>query len=237
VTLEIGGVIVERGHGEGAFRLEVPSFVLRRGECLAVTGPSGCGKSTLLDVLGLIRAPDQAKVIEFRDPHGKRSDVSAIWRRRGADDLAGLRARHIGYVLQSGGLLPFLNVRENIHLSLRVLGVSDRTLVAELVEKLGIGKLQGKMPAQLSIGERQRVAIARALAHRPALLLADEPTAALDPFQGAEVIDLLIGLVTKLQSSAVIVSHDWNMIRAKGLPEISPEIGRQGNGSTSRFSH
>ncbi len=237
VTVEIGGASVARGHGEGAFCLDVPSFVLRRGECIAVTGPSGSGKSTLLDVLGLIRAPDRVDVFQLFDHDGGSSDVSAMWRRRAENELAGLRARHIGYVLQSGGLLPFLNVRDNIHLSLRVLGQVNPNLVAELVDKLALGRLLDKMPAQLSVGERQRVAIARALAHRPALLLADEPTAALDPYQGVEVIDLLVALVNELQSSAVIVSHDWNLVRNKGLPEVSPSIGRQGRGSKSSFHH
>ena len=119
-TLEMKGVAVQRGTGTGAFRLEVPSFSVAAGECVAITGPSGSGKSTLLDVLGLIRAPDEADSFGFQEPDGNKQDLAAIWRNRGADGLAPLRARHIGYVLQTGGLLPFLDVRRNIEISQRV---------------------------------------------------------------------------------------------------------------------
>ncbi len=180
-TLELTGVALQRGTGPASFRLELPAFAIRPGECLAVTGPSGSGKSTLLDILGLIRSPDTVDAFLFRDRAGDLRDLAKVWRRQGADGLAPLRAQYVGYVLQTGGLLPFLNVRQNIRVSQRVLGVHDHALLEKLVKALGIVGLMDKVPAQLSIGERQRVAIARALAQRPALLLADEPTAPLDP--------------------------------------------------------
>jgi putative ABC transport system ATP-binding protein len=216
----------------GDFVLEIPSFEVARGTCVAVTGPSGSGKSTMLDLLGLVLRPERAGVFELGG-----ADVGALWQRDDADALAALRAQHIGYVLQTGGLLPFLDAAGNIRLSPRLLGVApDEALVARLVDTLGIGGLLRKMPRALSIGERQRVAIARALAHRPALVLADEPTAALDPVQGRRVMALLIGLCAELGVTAVVVSHDWEVVRELAVREVRAEPVAGGDGATARIT-
>jgi putative ABC transport system ATP-binding protein len=132
--------------------------------------------------------------------------------------LSRIRARSIGFVLQTGGLLPYLDVGGNISLNRRLLGLPPAgDLIDHLVQALEIDHLRAKKPQQLSIGERQRVSIARALAHQPVLLLADEPTAALDPVLAERVMDLMLGLVNELGSAAVIATHEADRVRAPGV--------------------
>ncbi len=226
LVLNVWGTSRRRGNGADGFCLEVPRLAVRRGECVAITGPSGSGKSTLLDVLGLVLAPDRADGFSLKPGDGAPIDVARLWREGDRDALARLRARHIGYVLQTGGLLPFLPAIDNIRLSPSILGLDDggsEGAVERLIEALGIRPLLAKKPHALSIGERQRVAIARALAHRPALLLADEPTAALDPGQALGVMKLLLELIHRFRSTAVIVSHDWDLVSALGLRQVRAE--------------
>lgn len=236
VVLALRQVVRRRGTGPDGFTLEIPSFTVRRGECVALTGPSGCGKSTLLDLLGLVLKPDGAETFLLHGRSGDEVvDVAALWRDNRSAAMAAVRAESIGYVLQTGGLLPFLPARDNIVLSRRLLGMTEDGLVKHLVERLRIGHLLAKKPRALSIGERQRVAIARALAHRPALLLADEPTAALDPAHAVEVTELLLELIAGLNSTAIIVSHDWGLVRSLGLREIQAIPMRRGSASATRF--
>lgn len=227
----------QRGNGEDGFLLEVGSFAVDPGECLALTGPSGSGKTTMLDLLGLVLRPDAASTFQFRGRDGKLVDAASLWRRNQSDGLADVRAVNIGYVLQTGGLFPFLTARENICLSRTLLGMEEDGLVEHLAARLRITHLLRKKPSALSIGERQRVAIARALAHEPVLLLADEPTASLDPQQAVEVTGLLLELVAELRMAAVIVSHDWELVRSLGLREVRAAPYEAENGvAATRFA-
>jgi putative ABC transport system ATP-binding protein len=218
--LELQGVQRSRGEGNNTFRLCVNHFRLEAGQCLAVTGPSGSGKSTFLDLLGLVLRPDKADVFKFRTHDRKLFDVGAGWRNGLDRELSMLRAREVGYVLQTGGLLPFLNARQNIAISQSLLSDRDDAFVDELQSRLDIFSVATKMPHELSIGERQRVAIARAFAHRPHLVLADEPTASLDPKQGKHVLLQMLSLVQISSSALVIVTHDWGMVRSLGIKEL-----------------
>lgn len=196
LVFSLRGVGKRRPGGE-RFHLRLAAFDVPRGQLLALIGPSGCGKSTALDLLACALKPDfqeadgrrPAARFCFAPTPERREDVLAAWRRGGTDALAALRLRHLGYVLQTGGLLPFLSARENILLHCRCLDMvkQRREAVSALVERLGIGHLLKQYPATLSVGERQRVAIARALAHGPGVVLADEPTAALDQIGRAHV--------------------------------------------------
>jgi putative ABC transport system ATP-binding protein len=225
MVLSVVDATRQRG-GDDGFLLHVPRLGVRRGECVAITGPSGCGKSTLLDFLGLVLRPDRCAAFDLQTPDGHVVDVARLWRHNDQGALAQVRAQHIGYVLQTGGLLPFLRTRDNIRLSRSLLGLDNADgLVEQLAEALKIKHLLGKKPQALSIGERQRVAIARALAHRPAFLLADEPTAALDPGQALQVMKLLLALVQHFQITAIIVSHDWELVRSLGLRQVRAEAG------------
>ena len=227
-----------RGTGLDSFVIEVPSFDVAAGACVAVTGASGSGKSTLLDLLGLVLRPDTSERFVLRGAGGEETDIAALWKRGDRNALATVRAHSIGYVLQTGGLLPFLRADENIRLSRRLLGLdAEDALVARLVDVLGLDRLLRRTPQALSGGERQRVAIARALAHRPALLLADEPTAALDPGQAVTVMELLLALVREIGCTAIIVTHDWDLVQALGLEEVRAVPTATPEGSASRFSH
>ena len=176
------------------FELRVAGFELAAGEIVAVVGRSGCGKSTFLDLVGLALAPDRSASFDFMDASGQCFDIAGLWDRDAGDTLAAIRRQSCGYVPQGGGLFPFLTVLENICLAQRLLAVTDPGHVAQLMDQLGIMKLASSRPPDLSFGERQRVAIARALAHKPALMLADEPTAALDPENGENVMRLMLDL-------------------------------------------
>lgn len=213
-VLQLRNIVCQRGDEKSGLRLEIPSFSLLAGEAIAVTGPSGCGKSTLLDLVGLALRPAQGG-----DFHLMGHSIFSL----NEKSRSRLRAHHIGYILQTGGLLPFISVRDNIRLSLDLLGLpSDRA--RPLVETLGLASLLDKKPASLSIGERQRVAIARALAHRPSLVLADEPTASLDPNQAAKVVELMLSLAREMGLSLLIVSHDWDLLADFNLPRIEAEL-------------
>jgi len=235
-AVELRGIGLRRGRGADGFALEIDSLRIRQGECVALTGPSGSGKSTLLDLLGLVLRPERMETFLLRDAQGGLADIGALWRARDRDALAAIRASSIGYVLQTGGLLPFLPARENILLSRSLLGLPEDHLAQRLAERLRVAHLLSKKPGALSVGERQRVAIARALAHRPTLMLADEPTAALDPIHAVEVMELMLELAAELGATAVVVTHDWDLARSLGLREIPAEPLQRGEGCATRFA-
>ncbi|WP_455911245.1 ABC transporter ATP-binding protein [Pseudomonas putida] len=210
--LNLSAVHKSRGVGSQRYSLVIPALTLRAGEQLAIVGPSGCGKSTLLDVLALVLAPDQVGRFEF-----DQVDVGALWRADQQSTLAALRSTHLGYVLQTGGLLGFLDVRSNIALSRQLLGLKDDGSVARLAEQLEISDQLGKKPAALSVGQRQRVSCARALAHAPQLVLADEPTASLDPLNAERVMQALLAQAREHRAACVIATHDEPLARASGL--------------------
>ncbi|CAN1606213.1 Lipoprotein-releasing system ATP-binding protein LolD [Pseudomonas mediterranea] len=216
MMLSLNAVHKSRGAGSQRYSLVIPRLQLRAGEQLALVGPSGCGKSTLLDMLALVLAPDQAAQFDFA-PADTTLDIARLWRGTGQNTLAQLRSRHLGYVLQTGGLLGFLTVRGNIELSRKLLGLKDDGSVARLAGQLDIADQLDKKPADLSVGQRQRVSCARALAHGPRLLLADEPTAALDPLNAERVMQLLVTQARDSGVCCVVATHDEALARASGL--------------------
>jgi putative ABC transport system ATP-binding protein len=192
------------------FELQVPSFVIQPGEFVALIGASGCGKSTLLDMLALVLQPTSAETFTLHLPH--RPDpyqVVALSEETRAD----IRRAEIGYVLQTGGLLPFLTVKQNIMLPCRLNGIApvDKDFQA-LVERLGIADQLTKKPQFLSTGQRQRVAIARALIHRPPLVLADEPTAAVDQPTARDIRDTFKALTQQIGVTLCMVTHDEGLV-------------------------
>lgn len=203
-----------------AFELCVPELEVKAGEQIAVLGQSGCGKSTLLDMLAMTLQPSACGSFGFEPVAGERSDIREAWQQRRLDRLAGLRGRHIGYVLQTGGLLPFISVRENIVLPRRVCGLRDDGATEMLAERLQIADQLDRLPTTLSVGQRQRVAVARALVHEPAVILADEPTASLDPHTAAQVLELLVELAAQQHVTLVVASHDWERVTSLGLTRL-----------------
>ncbi|TVQ86051.1 MAG: ATP-binding cassette domain-containing protein [Chromatiaceae bacterium] len=229
------GLGKRRADGGTAFELLIPELRIRAGEVVILRGASGSGKSTLLDLLALALRPDQAEQFCFRPPERELSDLWRLWQAHDQDGLGRLRAGHIGYVLQTGGLLSFLTARENIGLSCRLLGRDPGGLVERLAERLGIAPLLDQLPGRLSVGERQRVAIARALAHRPSVVLADEPTASVDPLNAARILDLFLDLVRQSGACAVIASHDWTPRGSPGVRVLQHRLERVGEVTRSLF--
>ena len=215
--------VVKNREAKGvAFRLRVPSLRINRGEKIALIGESGSGKSTLLDMLAFILQPSASGAFRFRPEDGKDPlDVDTCWQNDRLNLLGDMRKRHIGYVMQTGGLLPYLSVRENINLSRSVLGLRRDGTVEHLAEALGIANQLRKLPDALSTGERQRVAIGRALAHRPAIVIADEPTASLDPYAAENVMSLFLGLAEEFNSTVILASHAWRHIKELGLRRLA----------------
>lgn len=193
------------------FTLLVEHFEVACEARVAVVGPSGCGKSTLLALLALALRPDEGNALTLAS-----TDALALWRAGHGDALAALRARHVGFVPQTAALLPFLSLRNNITLPQRILARPDVGRVAALAECLGIASILDRMPAAVSVGQRQRAAVARALAHRPSVILADEPTASVHPAQADEVLDLLTRTAAEDGAALVITTHDAARALAAG---------------------
>jgi putative ABC transport system ATP-binding protein len=220
---EVVGLTARKSAGGATFELSVPRLMIARGEKVALVGPSGCGKSTLLDLLSLMAAPDAVDSFRLDCGDGAVELAHALLEAR-VNLLAAIRRRSIGYVLQTGGLLPYLTVRQNIGLSCRLLGIAPNGRIEALAKRLGLAAQLDKLPATLSVGERQRVAIARAVVHRPAIAIADEPTAALDPVNAALVIQLLMELTDEAGCTTVIATHDLHRIDGLGLRHITPQL-------------
>ena len=225
--LDIQNMWVRRGSGAQAHNVRLPTLQVKPGDILAITGESGCGKSTLLEAIGLLLQPVELGRFHL-GPATASLDIAQMLAANDQSGLAAVRSRHLGFILQSGGLLPFLSVRDNISLPRRLLGMpAESAQVDRAVQALRLNGLLDKLPQALSIGERQRVACVRAIAHEPQVLLADEPTAALDPHSARRLFELLLSLVNELGLSALVVSHDWALVRDFGLPRLGA-ISRQG---------
>ena len=227
--LSLEAISKTRGADGQRYRLDIPALQLRAGRRIALIGASGSGKSTLLDLLALVLSPDPGGAQRWND--GAQShDLAELWRQGQHDQLAALRARAFGYVLQTGGLLGFLSVRGNIQLPRELLGLPLGDAVEQLAEQLGIADLLERQPGRLSVGQRQRVCIARALAHQPAIVLADEPTASLDPLSAERVMQLLVEQATSRNLCLVISTHDHSLAARYGLTPMQLQVEPQGDG-------
>ena len=179
------------------------SFTMSNGEVVALLGPSGAGKSTLLTIVGLVNSPTSGKLIIGEDiiTDGPIPKVN----------LRSYRRRFIGYVLQKANLIPFLNAVENVQLALEINDISGKRAklrAIQLLESLDVGHRAGNLPHMVSGGEHHGVAVARALANRPRLVLADEPTAALDSVRGRQVMQLFRDVAHKYGTTVMVATHD-----------------------------
>lgn len=191
---------------ETVHALDGVSFSVPRGDYCAIVGPSGSGKSTMMNILGGLDTPTEGRIVIDGADIGTLSD----------EQLAGFRNQTIGFVFQSFNLLPRLSALENVELPMIYGGVlpkERRQRASELLHRVGLGERMGHRPTQLSGGQQQRVAIARALAGRPALVLADEPTGALDTHTGQEILALFRQL-NREGTTIVIVTHDHEVAAA-----------------------
>ncbi len=202
----VEGVSKIYGSGETAVRaLDQLSVEVQTGEFVAVMGPSGCGKSTLLNLLGALDQPTEGSVRVAGEDLSELKDVDRF------------RARTVGFVFQLHNLLPTMTALENVEVPLQgQLGNrrKRRERAAHLLDLVGLGDRTGHIPSQLSGGQRQRVAIARSLANDPALILADEPSGALDSQSSEEIMALLADLNRIQQTSIMVVTHDRRVAQA-----------------------
>jgi putative ABC transport system ATP-binding protein len=195
---------VSRRFGEGAaavHAVRAATFGITPGEVVAIMGPSGSGKSTLLSIMGGLLVPDAGTVVIAGQDLGSLSGGA----------LAGLRRTRLGFIFQKFNLLRALTGRENVEVGLLLAGMAPaaaRVRAEEALAEVGLARRAHALPRDLSGGEQQRVAVARALAPAPALVLADEPTGALDSASGRLVIDLICAHVHRRGAAAVIVTHD-----------------------------
>ena len=231
--IELRGV--ERRRGEG-FLLRIENFAVGGKSRIAIVGPSGSGKSTCLDLIAMALRPDNSALMTFRPIGRQQVDVGALWDREDRKRIRALRARHFGYVLQTGGLVPFLSLQENAMLSRRLLGQPGEGPVGELFDSLGIGSLRLRKPRKVSIGERQRAAVVRALAHEPDVVLADEPTASLDHATAVDVMAQLTQTVAERGAALVLVTHDEILAKDFALTIVRCQIDAGGRQSTIRMA-
>ena len=179
------------------------SVRLARGEIVALLGPSGAGKSTFLTAVGLINPPTSGRIVIGGEPvmDGPRAMV----------DVRAFRRKHLGFVFQKANLIPFLNAAENVAVALEINDTAPRAArqrAMELLNYLGVADRAKNLPDALSGGQQQRVAVARALANQPSLILADEPTAALDSLRGWQVMELFRKVAHERGSAVIVVTHD-----------------------------
>ena len=197
---------ISKHFGENETRVDALrdiSLDVSPGEVVALRGPSGSGKSTLLNVIACILDPSEGRMQLDRE-----TVFDGTWTR---SDLRRLRLEKIGFIFQFHNLLPFLNATDNVALVLHLAGYDKAEANArarELLDYLEVGKRMNAFPAKLSGGEAQRVAIARALANKPRIILADEPTAALDSKRAQIVMDLLRKLAREQNAAVIAVTHD-----------------------------
>lgn len=178
------------------------SLTISRGEIVALLGPSGAGKTTLLTALGLIRTPDTGAI---------NIGGEAVFKDKLLVNAAVFRRRNLGFVFQKANLIPFLTAVENVQLAMEINDATPREArkrAMTLLDYLGVADRAGHLPNKLSGGQQQRVAVARALINRPSMLLADEPTAALDSVRGRQVMELFRDVAHEQHTGVLVVTHD-----------------------------
>ena len=205
-TLAIETRLLTKVYGSGhteVVAMREASLTVGRAQCVALIGPSGAGKSTFLTAVGLINPPTSGRIAI-----GGQLVMDGP---RALTNPTAFRRRHIGYISQKTNLIRFLTARENVQVALELNGESPRAgrrRALELLDYLGVGERADGYPPELSGGEQQRVAVARALANRPSVILADEPTAALDSRLGRQVMELFAKVAHDQGAGVIVVTHD-----------------------------
>ncbi len=201
------------------------SLTVARGEVVALLGPSGAGKSTLLTAIGLINPPTAGRIVIGGQPVME-ADHALV-------DLRAFRRQHLGFIFQKSNLIPFLSAVENVQVALEINDVLPRparSRAMELLDYLGVADRANNLPDALSGGQQQRVAVARALANEPSLILADEPTAALDSERGRQVMELFRKVAHERGAAVMVVTHDHRSLDVFDR-HFEMEDGRLKNGT------
>lgn len=213
--IELTGIYKTYAMGENqVVALNNVNLSIKEHEFVSIVGPSGSGKSTLMNILGCLDVPTSGSYVLDGNEVSEMHD----------DDLANIRNRKIGFIFQRYNLLPKLSAVENVELPLQYQGIKPsnvRDRAMEALENVGLLDKMNHRPSELSGGQQQRVAIARALATKPSLLLADEPTGALDSKTGKEVMEILKRLNADFGNTIVLITHDNNLaVQAKRMVRI-----------------
>ncbi len=207
-AIKIENLVKSFGKGDSKVTvIDGASFTLQKGEFAALVAPSGAGKTTLLMMLGCVLEPTSGRI--------EIGDEVVYENRWSVKDDRELRRKKIGFIFQAHYLIPFLNIEENVSLLPLQNGESKKIVkkrVKELLEYLGVGDKLHNMPSELSGGQNQRVAIARALANNPQIILADEPTAALDRHRAVSVVKMLKKITREQNVSIIMVTHDDRLL-------------------------
>jgi putative ABC transport system ATP-binding protein len=214
--------------------IDIPELRIGDGEQVALIGTSGSGKTTLLHMIAGILAPDSGNVV-FGDDDAPANGVDIT--RLSEPQRDAFRGRFIGYIFQTHHLLPGFTALENVLLGMTFTGrAHDKKWAENLLVEVGLGDRLHYKPAKLSVGQQQRVAVARALANRPRVVLADEPTGALDSANAQQVLDLIRKLCVEVRSSLILVSHDLNIARQLPRVLVLTEINRASTAHTKQSS-
>jgi len=226
-VLECQGLVKRRADGERQFAACIQHLIVRRGDRIAFLGRNGSGKSTLINVLALAMHPNFCGSLRYGGSGG--FDAARAWRRGQHGSLAAARRQYVSYLPQSLGLLEFLTAEENIQYAAR-LGRARGVHIDTIVETLNIGPLRHAYPKALSGGQRQRVAAACALARKPAILFADEPSAALDEQHAVELMASLCAVTTAQNVALVMATHDQHLLDSLGFRLFEMVAERRGPG-------
>jgi len=207
-SIQVENLVKEFGQGESLLRvIDGASFSVAKGELVALIAPSGAGKTTLLMMIGCVEEPTSGKIYL-----GDEKVYDNKWL---TNETRKIRREKIGFIFQAHYLIPFLTVLENVTLLPQTNGISKSEADAnamELLEYFDIGEKANAMPSELSGGQNQRVAIARALANSPEIILADEPTAALDLSRSVDVVKMLKKIAVDQNVAVIMVTHDEAML-------------------------
>ncbi len=227
-TLAVEAFGLTKVYGSGnteVVAMKAVSLTVARGEVVALLGPSGAGKSTLLTAIGLINPPTAGRIVIGGQPVVD-ADHALV-------DLRAFRRQHLGFIFQKANLIPFLNAVENVQVAMEINDMSPRAArqrALELLDYLGVADRANNLPDALSGGQQQRVAVARAMANQPSLILADEPTAALDSHRGRQVMELFRKVAHERGSAVMVVTHDHRSLDVFDRT-LEMEDGQLKNGS------
>jgi len=204
--LAINAVALTKIYGNGnteVVAMRDATMQVAQGEVVALLGPSGSGKSTFLTAVGLINPPTSGRITI--------KDQLVLDGATAHANLRSFRRKHIGFIFQKSNLIPFLSAAENVQIAMQLNGEARgfvRRRAIELMDYLGVADRADNLPSMLSGGQQQRVAVARALANRPSVILADEPTAALDGHRGRQVMELFAKVAHEQGAGVIVVTHD-----------------------------
>lgn len=233
-VLDVAGLGKTWDDGHRRVDIDIDRLTLQPGSFKVIVGQSGSGKSTALDMISLVRTPDRVGHVALVGADDALADISHDVQRGREEALCAYRRASYAYIVQTSELMPFLRVSDDIAMQQRLSGRGSRDLARDYAQALDITDCLSQFPAALSVGQRQRAAVVRAAAAQPRILLADEPTAALDPELKSAVITVFKHLAS-LGTAVLMVTHDFGLIEQHHLPYLKTYSTRTATGWQTRF--